>query len=80
MKNINVAGKALAILFALILAGCASQDTSTGSGETDADAERRAAPIAAWIRSNPTAPPPAETTRSNCSAPGADGGLATRPV
>ncbi len=47
MKNITVAGKALAILFALILAGCASQDTSTGSGETDADAERRAAEAAA---------------------------------
>lgn len=47
MKQFTVAGKALAVIFAVLwMAGCASTVTET-DGATDADAERRAAEQAA---------------------------------
>ena len=43
MKQYTTAAKALSIIFAVVLAGCASQDVSETNGATDADQERRAA-------------------------------------
>ncbi len=47
MKHMTAASKALSIIFAVVLAGCASQDVTETDGATDADQARRAAEQAA---------------------------------